>query len=415
MATLLNCRSDHSYGADGRSVPRAARRRRNIPKALTQVAGRQVRSLPMPALPARVSAATLALAVAFVLAYFPIHAAEADNSPVGGSALGAKGAVSGAGQLPQIAARSWLVADATTGEVLAAKNAHLRLRPASTLKTLTAITLLPILDKDREYRVRWHDAAVTGSAVGIAPESTYTVDELFYGLLLPSGNDAAHALTNVAGGADRVVKAMNAKAEHMNALDTTVVNSSGLDAPHQFTSAYDLALFSREGLERPDFRRYVSTVSYDFPGLLPQHHEKRETYKIYNQNPLLLEGYRGVLGGKTGYTTLAGSTFVGAAERGGRTLLVTMMDVNQPVDTAAKALLNWGFAQDDDTAVPVGQLMAPVGTAHTTRVSAATYHAVPPGEPEPALRVGWVAAGGATALVSTVWLLLGRLRRAQGS
>jgi hypothetical protein len=76
---------------------------------------------------------------------------------------------------PKVAAASWLIADATTGEVLAAKHPHRTLRPASTLKTLTAITLLPLLDKHAKYRVKWADAAVEGSAVGIVPDATYTI------------------------------------------------------------------------------------------------------------------------------------------------------------------------------------------------------------------------------------------------
>ena len=118
-------------------------------------------------------------------------AAAADDS----DPLAAPGVVvHGAAAPPTVLAKAWVVVDAETGDVLAAKNAHLRLPPASTLKTLTAITLLPRLSPDDEYRVQWADAHVAGSAVGLVPGSRYTVDELFYGLMLPSGNDAARAL-----------------------------------------------------------------------------------------------------------------------------------------------------------------------------------------------------------------------------
>lgn len=252
--------------------------------------------------------------------------------------------------------KSWIVVDATTGVILAEKSAHRRLRPASTLKTLTALTLLPRLDKAAEYRVQWADAAAEGSAVGIVPDATYTIDDLFYGLLLPSGNDAAHALASAAGGMHHTVRLMQEEADALGARDTTVRNSSGLDAPGQFTSAYDLALIARADLRRHDFRRYVGTVTTAFPGQMPQRPgQKRPTYQIYNQNPLVLHGYPGAVGVKTGYTTLAGRTFVGAAERHGHLLLIVMMDYIDSTEVAAPALLNWGFDHLD--AEPVGLLV----------------------------------------------------------
>ena len=125
------------------------------------------------------------------------------------------------------------------------------------------------------------------------PGATYTINELFYGLLLPSGNDAAHALANAAGGMDPTVELMREEAERLGAEDTKVRNPSGLDTPSQVSSAFDLAFFAREGLTRSDFRRYVGTVSTSFPAEMPKKDKKRKCYMIYNQNPLLLDGYRG--------------------------------------------------------------------------------------------------------------------------
>jgi len=268
---------------------------------------------------------------------------------------------------PKIYAKSWVVADAETGEVLASRNAHKQLKPASTLKTLTAVTLLPRLDKDDIYKVVWEDAAVQGSAVGIVPGATYTINELFYGLLLPSGNDAAHALANAAGGVDTTVELMREEAERLGAEDTKVRNPSGLDTPLQVSSAFDLALFAREGLTRSDFRRYVGTVSTSFPAEMPKKDKKRKSYMIYNQNPLLIDGYRGILGVKTGYTTLAGRTFVAAAERDGRTIIVSLMGIVEPTETAASKLLNWGFEKGDDV-IAVDSLDA-TPTGHDVRTS----------------------------------------------
>jgi D-alanyl-D-alanine carboxypeptidase (penicillin-binding protein 5/6) len=263
---------------------------------------------------------------------------------------------------PKVWAESWIVADADTGEVLAGKNAHERLRPASTLKTLTAVTLLSKLDLQDSYRVQWEDAHATGSAVGIVPGSRYTIDELFYGLMLPSGNDAARALASAAGGLHRTVRAMNDEADTLGAQDTRAINPTGLDAQGQFTSAFDLAIFARAGLGDRDFRRYVSTVSTSFPAQEPKRDKRRDSYMIYNQNPLLLEGYRGILGVKTGYTTQAGRTFVAAVHRGGRTLIVALMGIVEPSETAAKRLFAWGFSHGDNVTA-VGSLNEPASVA----------------------------------------------------
>ena len=149
---------------------------------------------------------------------------------------------------------------------------------------------------------------------------------------------------------------MQAEADRLGALDTAVRNPSGLDAPGQVSSAYDLALFARAGLRREDFRTYVSTLTTDFPAEMPRREgQERKSYQISNQNPLLLSGYPGVVGVKTGYTTLAGRTFVGAAERDGHLLLVTLLANVEATETAAARLLDWGFAHLD--AEPVGYLV----------------------------------------------------------
>ena len=313
---------------------------------------------------------------------------------------------------PKVLAESWIVADAETGEVLAAKNAHERLRPASTLKTLTAVTLLPRLDLSSSYRVQWEDARAVGSAVGIVPGSRYSIDQLFYGLMLPSGNDAARALASAAGGLHRTVRAMNAEAQALGAQDTHAINPTGLDGPGQFSSAFDLAIFARAGLTDRDFRRYVSTVSTPFPAQEPKRDKRRDTYMIYNQNPLLLEGYRGVLGVKTGYTTKAGRTFVAAVERGDRTLIIALMGIVEPSENAAKRLFTWGFSQGESV-TPVGSLDerdpaphpddAPDLSTPPPQAAGVSSSAIDSGESSvPGLAL-WVVAG--TALLIGGWWL----------
>jgi D-alanyl-D-alanine carboxypeptidase (penicillin-binding protein 5/6) len=302
-------------------------------------------------------------------------AEETSTATVGGPALASTGLVldaPGATALPKLSAAAFLLADLDTGEVLAASNPHGRLRPASTLKVLTAVTVLPRLDPAAVYKARWEDANAEGSRVGIVPDATYTVHQLFQGLFLMSGNDAASALANAAGGHRATVARMNSMAKALGALDTSAHNPSGLDAPGQYTSAYDLALFARAGLARKDFRDYVTTIRAQFPGKMPKHGKSRKSFAIYTQDRLLLN-YHGAIGVKTGWTTKARGTFIGAATRKGHTLVATVLHTKFASWTESRALLAWGFA-NIDKARPVGTLNQ---IKHVTQASSVRQSATP--------------------------------------
>lgn len=281
---------------------------------------------------------------------------------IGGSALASSGVVvdipGSTPPLPEVAASSFVVADLTSGDVLAAKSAHERLPPASTLKMLMADVLLPRLDLTANYVGTAADALAEGSKVGVDPGLTYTVDQLFQGLLLMSGNDAARALASIAGGEPATVTLMAERASYLQALDTSVVNVSGLDAPGQLTSAYDLALIARDAMKNASFRAYVAQRTGEFPG------RDGGSYQIQNLNRLL-GSYDGAIGIKPGFTTLGRSTFVGAATRDGRTMLVTVMRVDGRGEVPAAALLDWAFAAQR-SAEPVGTLVDPTDRATST-------------------------------------------------
>jgi D-alanyl-D-alanine carboxypeptidase (penicillin-binding protein 5/6) len=299
-----------------------------------------------------------AVAAACVAAAAPATAAgrDGEDDPVGGPALAATGVVVapdvGAPALPKgLAMGSWLVADADTGDVLAAKAPHTRFLPASTLKTLTAVTLLPLLDPTATTVATQADAAVDGSKVGLVPGMRYTLDTLFTAMLVVSGNDAADALAEAAGGIPHTVTLMNEQARHLQAYDTVARTPSGLDADGETTSAYDLALIARAGLAMPSFRHYIATIR----SLVPAPHRKH--FEIYTHNRLLTT-YRGDIGVKNGYTVKAGATYVGAATRGGHTIIVTLMNAPPNFWPQAKALLNWGFGALGHV-TPVGTLVGP--------------------------------------------------------
>ena len=306
--------------------------------------------------------------------------ATAQEGPVGGPLLGSTGTVLGVGAPPVppvVVAHGWLVADLDSGEVLGAKNAHGRFAPASTLKVLTAVALPPLLRPDQRLVPEFDDVAVDGSKVGLVERVGYPVDELFQALMMVSGNDVAMTLARGAGG-PAAIDAMNAEARRLQARDTVAVNPSGLDADGQVSSPYDLALLARAGMASPDFRRWVSTRrgSVSGPG--------GKRIQTYNHNKLLTT-YDGALGIKNGYTSRAKASFVGAATRNGRTLVVTTMRTQPRVHVEAAALLDWGFAALTAGAQPVGTLVEPLaeGAAAagegevTSRSAGAAGHAAP--------------------------------------
>lgn len=298
-------------------------------------------------------------------------------SQVGGAQLGRSGTQvnlgAGAPVLPKdLTGRSWMVSDAETGDVLAAHNPHWRLPPASTLKMLFADTLIeaPALQpKSLSYTVKDEDLADMGegsSLVGVKEDLSYTVHDLWLGVFLRSGNDAVHVLASMYGGVPKTVADMQAHAVELQALDTTVVSPDGYDAPTQVSSAYDLTLFARSGLQKADFREYCATATAQFPGK-QEKGKKRESFGIQNTNRLLtgadgVAQYQGIAGVKNGYTTHAGNTFTGVAERNGKVLLVTVMnpssDETHAVYKEAARLLDWGFAATGKV-TPVGELVPP--------------------------------------------------------
>ncbi|MFB9541233.1 MULTISPECIES: D-alanyl-D-alanine carboxypeptidase family protein [Streptomyces] len=312
----------------------------------------------------------------------PSATPPASMSTLGGARLGRPGTqvnlASGVPVLPKdVSARSWIVSDAETGDVLAAHNAHWRLAPASTLKMLFADTLLPKFPSTAEHKVVPSDLAGIGagsSMVGIKEEETYTVHDLWLGVFLQSGNDAVHVLSAMNKGVENTVKEMNEHAEELQALDTHVVSPDGYDAEGQVSSAYDLTLIARSGLQKKDFREYSSTVSAKFPGETKKDKKGksvRKPFEIRNTNRLLsgdldVPVYEGIAGVKNGNTTNAGATFTGVAERNGKVLLVTVMnpekDGHNEVYKETARLFDWGFKAAGKVQ-PVGELVPPKSAA----------------------------------------------------
>jgi serine-type D-Ala-D-Ala carboxypeptidase (penicillin-binding protein 5/6) len=304
---------------------------------------------------------TVLAAVGAMLAAAAIAAPAAAASPspaaIGGAQLAGHGVLvnypSGSvPRLPKVKASAWVIADAGTGQVLAAKDPHGRYRPASTLKVLTAISLIPVLNPNAMVVASKQATTVSPNIAGLLAGHAYKVSDLFTALLTISANDAAMALAQATGSLSQGMADINAEARHLQADDTVAVTPNGLDAPRQHTSAYDLALFARQGLQMPAFLRYDRTTGGPF------RISKKKSVGLWNQNTLLAT-YPGAIGGKIGWTSAAGATYVGMARRHGVTLIVTLLHCPALTEIdAGKSLLNWGFAVDG-TVRPVGTLAGP--------------------------------------------------------
>jgi D-alanyl-D-alanine carboxypeptidase (penicillin-binding protein 5/6) len=260
----------------------------------------------------------------------------------------------GAPALPHTTATSFVVADLTTGTILASFNEHERLLPASTLKVLTADTLLPRLSKSASTTGTVAAQHTECTCVGIRAGQTYNIGDLFTAMLLMSANDAAVQLAAANGGVGPTISEMNAQAARLQAYDTRAGSVNGLDASGQSSSAYDLALLFRDGYNLdsiPGFRHDLSLTKAPFP--LPTGKEGI----IYTHDRLLTQ-YPGMLGGKNGYTLAAQGSFVGAATRGGHTIVVSVMHDVPDFWPEVVSLLNWGFAADGKAA-SVGTLANP--------------------------------------------------------
>ncbi|MGW8729686.1 D-alanyl-D-alanine carboxypeptidase family protein [Streptomyces sp. NPDC055808] len=350
----------------------------------------------------------------------------ANMSQLGGAQLGAAGDQVGPGAPalpPELSALSWVVADADTGQVLGARNAHWPLPPASTLKMLFADTVLPGVPHDASRKVGDEDLKGMGdgsSAVGIVPGQTYQVPDLWRGVFLRSGNDAVHVLAAMNGGVPKTVADMQRKAEALGARDTHVLSPDGYDTPGQVSSAYDLALFLRSGLKNKDFKAYCGTASADFPG---GPNTKGKPFGISNTNRMLsgIDGvarYPGLIGGKNGYTTNAGNTLAEAAQRDGHTLVVTVMNPQEnkhdKVYTEMRQLLDWGFAAAGK-AKPVGTLdPPPAGTGAGKGGTVAAGSAA--GSDDSGLGVlGWTGIGAAVIVAGGAGVLVLTRRKRGGS
>jgi D-alanyl-D-alanine carboxypeptidase (penicillin-binding protein 5/6) len=272
--------------------------------------------MPSFRFPLRAFALSLTLIAGGTIAVAGACTAAAGGNPVGGQRLAAAAVIvnlaPGVPPPPPMPGASFLLADMDTGQVLAARAPHAPHLPASTLKTLTALVLVPILDRNATIRVKPEDVNVDGTHVGIVAGTAYTVAALMQGLLMSSGNDAGYALARANQSTAATLQEMNATAADLGAFDTVAKDPSGLDRAGEQTSAYDLALIGREAMHLPDFRGYVMTKRASFPGGRSAGGKVTPGFPIANHKTLLFN-FPGAIGIKNGYTNAARFTYIEAA------------------------------------------------------------------------------------------------------
>lgn len=240
-----------------------------------------------------------------------------------------------------------IVMDADTGTVLYGKNIHKTYYPASITKILTALIVLEECELD-EMVTFSHNAVYNveagSSSAGLDEGDVLSVKDCLYALLLKSANEAANALAEHVGGTvEGFAEIMNEKAASLGCQDSHFANPSGLNDPEHYVSAYDMALIGKAALQNETFVEINSTLYYD----LPVTKRNPEGGRIYPGHKMLkknmAEYYEGCLGGKTGYTSLAGNTLVTFARRNDMTLVAVVLNGHQTQYTDTKALLDFGF------------------------------------------------------------------------
>ncbi len=218
-----------------------------------------------------------------------------------------------------LTARSFVIMDANTGDILLSYNPQLFCPPASTLKVMTAIYVLERLKMEDKVQVSATAAAAPPSKIGIKPGEVYTVEELLYALLLNSANDAARALAErVSGSEEAFARDLTRQVRQWGAYRTTLATANGLPSDNQYSTAQDLALLFRKAMEYPELAKIMGTKYYQIQG----DRELRNHNRFLFTTPLAVAG-------KTGFTRASRHTYVGMFRKDDRAIIISLMGSQQ--------------------------------------------------------------------------------------
>ncbi|MBR6607436.1 MAG: D-alanyl-D-alanine carboxypeptidase [Oscillospiraceae bacterium] len=236
-------------------------------------------------------------------------------------------------------AKSYLLMEASTEQILAGKSIHERRAMASTTKIMTALLTLEQPKLDESFPVDAKAVQVEGSSMGLLPGDTVSLRTLAAGMLLSSGNDAANAAAvRIDGSVESFVERMNRRAKQLGLSNTRFETPSGLDGENHYSTAYDLAVLAKNALKNEDFAAICSQTKQKVCFGDPPY---ERTLSNHNK---LLSSYEGCIGVKTGFTKKAGRCLVSAAERDGITLICVTLAASDDWNVH-KNLLDWGFSQ----------------------------------------------------------------------
>ena len=247
-----------------------------------------------------------------------------------------------------VEAEGAVLMDARSGAVIYGKNLHSVYYPASITKILTALIVIEHCNLD-DIVTFSHDAIYNveqgSSSAGLDVGDKMTVRDCLYAMLLKSANEVANALAeHTAGSVQNFAVLMNAKAKELGCQESHFNNPSGLNDPQHYTSAYDMALIAQAAFQNETFVTIDSSLYYDLP---PTRHNP-DGFRVYPGHRMLKKNapqyYPGVIGGKTGYTMLAGNTLVTCAEKNGMKLITVILNGHQTHYSDTKALLDFGFS-----------------------------------------------------------------------
>ncbi|WMM26490.1 D-alanyl-D-alanine carboxypeptidase family protein [Tissierella sp. MB52-C2] len=238
------------------------------------------------------------------------------------------------GQELSLSGQSYILMDAETGRVLYERNAHKKMPMASTTKIMTALVALENGKLDDKIVAKGECIGVEGSSIYLKEGEVISLKDMLYGLMLRSGNDSSVAIANHIGGSlDGFVSLMNKKAESIGAVNTNFANPHGLHDDSHYSTAYDLALITKEAFSYEEFGNIVKSKSYTA--------DREENNYFYNKNKTLWE-YTGGDGVKTGYTMRSGRCLVSSATRNGMHLIAVSLNAGDWFNDNYK-LLNYGF------------------------------------------------------------------------
>jgi D-alanyl-D-alanine carboxypeptidase (penicillin-binding protein 5/6) len=251
---------------------------------------------------------------------------------------GSNASSNGVAIMPSISAEGAILIDASDGSVLYGKNADEKLYPASTTKIMTALVALEILDEigadlDSYVIAPKEAVGVEGSSIYLKENEKISMEELLYGMMLQSGNDAAVAVAICTGGTlEAFVERMNKKAQELGCTSTNFLNPNGLFDENHYTTARDLSLISMEAMKNESFREIVGAATWS---------SKESGRSFQNKNKTVYQ-YEGATGVKIGYTKLSGRTLVASAQRDGKELIAVVLNAPNWFEDAYR-MLDYGF------------------------------------------------------------------------